>query len=89
MVDQLSYLLFQSVFSYWCNKSCGMCYSFSGMVHIKDSLLLIKKTQYLNGSVPYVRRHIILNKMCLVSSLNKTFPSFLLFFVSSNAIIYH
>ena len=43
MVDQLSYLLFQSVFPYWCNKSCGMCYPFSGMVHIKDSLLLIKK----------------------------------------------
>ena len=33
-------------------------------------------SRYLNGPLPYVRRHIIINKMM---SLNKTFPSFTLF----------
>ena len=31
---------------------------------------------YLSGSLPYVRHHITVNKMCWVASLNKTVPSF-------------
>ena len=47
----------------------------SGIVHVKDALLLIRNSIprkaaagflsiYLNGPLPYVRRHIIVNKMC-------------------------
>ena len=70
----------------WCNKGCGMCYPVCGMVHIKEPLLLIEKSpcgdsgfplsHYLCGTLPYVWHHIIVNKMCLNASLNKTFPSF-------------
>ena len=48
--------------------SRGMCYPVCGMVHIKEPLLLIGNREahvaaagfhshYLNGPVPYVRRH--------------------------------
>ena len=58
-----------------CNKGRGMCYPFCGMMHIKEPLLLIGKSslcgtaagflsQYLSGPLPYVRRHITVNKMC-------------------------
>ena len=30
--------------SRWCNKGCGMCYPVCGMVHIKEPLLLIRKS---------------------------------------------
>ena len=33
-------------------------------------------SHYLSGTLPYVRRHITINKL-LSASLNKTFPSFL------------
>ena len=52
----------------------GMCYPVCGMVHIKDHLLLDKKsnpfnvgsgfTLSLRDSLPHVRCHIIVNKMC-------------------------
>ena len=35
-------------------KSCGMCCPVSVMVHIKDPLLHIGKSSYLNGPLPYV-----------------------------------
>ena len=41
MVDPLSYFSFQPVLHDWCNKGCGMCYPVSGMVHIKEPLLLM------------------------------------------------
>ena len=55
----------------------GMCYPACGVVHIKESLLLIEKSnpcsggtgflsRSLSGPLPYVRRHITVNKMCLV-----------------------
>ena len=60
----------------WCNKDRGMCYSVCESVHIKYPLLLIEKSSpcggsgfslslsdYLNGSLPYIRRHINVNKM--------------------------
>ena len=41
MEDSLSYcFLFQPVLHSWINKSCGMYYPESGMVHIKEPLLL-------------------------------------------------
>ena len=57
------------------------------MVHIKEPLLLIGKSSpcsggsrflshYLNGTLPYVRCHITINKNVLSASLSKTFPSF-------------
>ena len=43
-VDPLSYFSFQPVLHDWCNKGHGMCYPVCGMVHIKESLLLIDKS---------------------------------------------
>ena len=79
-VDPLSYFSLQPVLHDWCNKGCGMCYPVCGMVHIKELLLLIRKSSlcflshYQNGPKPYVWRHITVNKN---ASLNETFPSFL------------
>ena len=75
MVDPLSYFSFQPVLPDWCNKGHGMCYPVYGVVHIKDPLLLFRKrahvvvaasflSHYLSGPLPYVRCHIIVNKMC-------------------------
>ena len=51
-----------------------MCYPVCGMMHIKEPLLLIMcvadamaagfLSLYLCGTLPYVRRHIAVNKMC-------------------------
>ena len=69
MEDPLSYFSFQSVLHNWCNKS-SVCYFVYVMVHIKDSVLLIEKSnpcsgvaagflsRCLDGHVPCVRRHI-------------------------------
>ena len=72
MVDPLSYLLFQPVLHDWCNKSCGVCCPVSGMLHIKEPLLLIEKSSpcsgssrfplSLSGPLPYVRCHITIIK---------------------------
>ena len=60
MVDPLSYFSFQPVLLDWCNKACDMCYTVSGMVHIKESLLLIHVvvpesflSRYQSGPLPY------------------------------------
>ena len=65
MVDPLSNFSFQPVLHDWYNKGCGMCYPVCGMVHIKEHLLLIRKSspcvaagflsRYLNGPLPYNR----------------------------------
>ena len=55
-----TYFSFQPVLHELCNKGCGMCYPVCGMMHIKEPLLLIGKS----GRLPYVRRHITVNKMC-------------------------
>ena len=55
-----------------CNKCRGMCYPVCGMMHIKEPLLLIGKSspcggsrfRNLSGPLPYVLRHITVNKMC-------------------------
>ena len=57
------------------NKGYGMCYLVCGMLHTKEPLLLIGKSSpcgmsrfplLLNGPLPYVWRHITVNKMCWV-----------------------
>ena len=75
MVDPLSYFLFQPVLRDWSNKGSRMCYHVCGVVHIKDSLLLLERvtyvgvaagflTHYMNGPLPYVHCHITALKMC-------------------------
>ena len=49
-LDPLSYFSFQPVLHDWCNKGCGMCYPVCGMVHIKEPLLLNKKSIPCGGS---------------------------------------
>ena len=49
-LDPLSYFSFQPVLHDWCNKGCGMCYPVCGMVHIKEPLLLIRKSSPCGGS---------------------------------------
>ena len=41
---------FQPVLHDWCNKGCGMCYPVCWMVHIKEPLLLIRKSSPCGGS---------------------------------------
>ena len=75
-VDPLSYFSFQPVLQDRCNKGCGMYYPVCGMMYIKEPLLLIGKSSpmaaagflscYLSGPLPYVWRHITVNKMCWV-----------------------
>ena len=49
-VNPLSYFSFQPVHHDWCNKGLGMCYPVCGMVHIKESLLLIRKSNPCGNS---------------------------------------
>ena len=49
-VDQLSYFSFQPVLYDWSNKGRGMCNLVCGMMHIKESLLLIGKSSPCGGS---------------------------------------
>ena len=49
-VDPLSYFSLQPMLHDWCNKGRGMCYSVCGMVHIKEPLLLIRKSSLCGGS---------------------------------------
>ena len=44
MMDPLSYFLFQPVLLNWCNKGCGISYTVCGKMHIKEPLLLIRKS---------------------------------------------
>ena len=74
LLDPYSYFSFQQVLHDWCNKGHGMCYPVCGMVHIKEPLLLIRKSNhvatagflshYLSGPLLYVQCHITVNKMC-------------------------
>ena len=49
-VDPLSCFSFQPVFHDWCNKGRGVYYSVCGMMHIKEPLLLIRKSSLCGGS---------------------------------------
>ena len=49
MVDTRN-ISFQPVLHDWCNKGRGMCYPVGGMVHIKETLLLIGKNGSCGGS---------------------------------------
>ena len=48
-MDPLSYFSFQPVLHDWCNKD-RICAILSGMVHIKEPLLLIRKSSPCGGS---------------------------------------
>ena len=48
--DPLRYFSFQPVLHDWCNKGRDMCYPVSGMVRIKEPLLLIGKCSPCGGS---------------------------------------
>ena len=50
MVDPLDYFLFQPVLHDSCKKGSGMCYSVCGMMHIKEPLLLIRKSSPCGSS---------------------------------------
>ena len=72
-VDPLSYFSFQTVLHNWYNKGYGMCYPVCGMMHIKTLLLTGKSStgyvvgflsRYLSSPLPYVSRHIAVNKIC-------------------------
>ena len=64
----------QPLFLDWCNKGRGMCYPVCGMMHIKNPCCYSESeahvavmgflSRYLSGPLPYVRRHITVNKMC-------------------------
>ena len=49
MVDPLGYFSVQPLPHDWCNKGCGMRYPVGGMMHIKEPLLLIKKSSLCGG----------------------------------------
>ena len=40
----IEYFLVQPVLHNCCNKGCGMCYLVSVMMHVKEPLLLIRKS---------------------------------------------
>ena len=61
----LSYFSFQPLMHDWCNKDRGICYHVCGMVHIKESLLLIGK---IPDRGPGVRYNSLL-WMCTLNSL--------------------
>ena len=63
MMDSVKYFLFQTVLHDWCYKGRGMCYPFalSGKSSPCSADFL---SNYLNGPLPYVRRRIIVLKMC-------------------------
>ena len=50
MVDPLSYVSFEPVLLNWSNKGRGMCHPVCGMIHIKESVLLIGKSSPCGGS---------------------------------------
>ena len=60
----MSYFSFQPVLHDWCNKGCGMCHPVCGMMHIKEPLLLIRKSSLCGGSVfPFFTIRMVLNQM--------------------------
>ena len=54
MMDPLSYFSFQPVLHDWYNKGRGMCYPVCGIMHIKEPLLLIRKSSPCGGSGTFV-----------------------------------
>ena len=50
-MDQLSYFSFHPVLHDWCTHGHGMCYPVCGMVHIKESLLLIETSSPCGSSM--------------------------------------
>ena len=59
----LSYFSFQPVLHDWCNKGRGMCYPVCGMMHIKESLLLIGMSSPWRQRVSSVTISVVLYHM--------------------------
>ena len=79
-VDPWSYFSFQPVLHDWCNKGCGMYYPVCGILHIKETLLLIGKSSLLSEwSLTICLTPCNCKYNVLSALLNKTFPSFLHF----------
>ena len=69
MVDPLSYISIQPVLHDWCNKSRGMYYpvwdgSYKRILDANRKDAAAFFSNYLNGLLPYARRHITVNRMC-------------------------
>ena len=87
--------LYQPVF----HKGYGMCYPISGMVHIKDPVLLIRKSNpcsgdsgfpfpYLNGPIPlFTSIYMYINVSS--ASLNKALAFFQLEFYTIHRVVNH
>ena len=79
-VDPMSYLSFQPVIHDWCNKGRGMYYPVCGMVHIKESLLLIGKSG--RSGFPFSQSELLssfnlnLSSFNLILSLSVSFSLF-------------
>ena len=84
----LTYFSFQTVFFNWCNKGHSMYHPVCRVVHTKDHLLFSERVVHVLGSSGFP---LILSEwsftMCLMSSLNKTFPSFLPSFIIGLSIL--
>ena len=87
-VDPLSYFSFQPVLHNWCNKGRGMCYPVSGMMHIKEPLLLIGRSSPCSGGSRFPLSLFNHEKNVLSTSLNKTFPSFLFFVLPQDIVVF-
>ena len=59
---------FKPVLHDWCIKGRDMCYPVCRMVHIEEPCAHVVVagflSRYVSGPLPYVRRHITVNKMC-------------------------
>ena len=71
----IEYFSFQPVFHDWCNKGRGMCYpvldnAYKMTIAANWKVAYVAAagflSRYLKGPLPYVRRHVAVNKMCWV-----------------------
>ena len=65
LVDLLSYFSFKPVLHDWCNKGRGMCYTVCLMMHTKELLLLIGKSNRCGGSGFPLSLHECSSTICL------------------------
>ena len=70
------YFSFQPVLHDWSNKGYGMCYPVGWCIYKRTHAVNVAAagflSHYLSSHLPYVRRHITVNKNVLSATLNKT-----------------
>ena len=76
LVNPLRYFSFQPVLHDSYNKGRGMYYPVCGMVHIKEPLLIIGKSNLCSGGSGFPPLSLSEWSFVLSASLNETFPSF-------------